>query len=691
MKKPVILCVDDEKTVLVSLKQQLKRHLGDDYVIETAQDGVEALEILEEIQEEKREFPLVISDHLMPGMTGDELLKRFHFRSPDTLKILLTGQASAAAVGNAVNCANLYRYISKPWEQTDFNLTVSEALRSYCLNKQLQESEQRYRDLYHEKPSIYFTVDADSVVLSVNRFGARQLGYTIAELIGTRLTDLLHPNDVEVGRKYLQICLAKPDMLHKQEIRKICKNGSELWMRESARAIRTPKGEQNVLIVGEDVSETHRLSRQVSYLASHDALTGLVNRGEFEQHLRRLLELAREYNREHALCYLDLDQFKVINDTCGHLAGDELLRQLARILRKQCKKRDIVARLGGDEFGILMEDCSLAQAEQAAAVWQNTIGMFRFVWEDRNFNIGVSIGLVPITETCGTITELLRCADSACYAAKDAGRSRIHVYRENDSMVAKRHGEMEWVSRISLAMDEHRFHLYSQAIVPSAKADHDGLLHYEILVRMEDERGKLIAPNVFLPAAEHYNLATKLDHWIIDRTFEWLAAHPQHLRRLALCSINLSGCSLGEDDILKFILRCFDKNRVPPQKICFEITETAAIANLSDATRFISTLKDRGCLFGLDDFGSGLSSFAYLRTMPVDFLKIDGMFVKNIADDPIDFAMVKSINEIGQVMGKQTIAEFVESAAILEKLREIGVDYVQGFYLGKPLALEDMA
>jgi diguanylate cyclase (GGDEF)-like protein len=429
--------------------------------------------------------------------------------------------------------------------------------------------------------------------------------------------------------------------------------------------------------------------KELAYQAIHDTLTGLVNRRGFERRLQQALDSNRLERKEHALCYLDLDQFKVINDTCGHIAGDELLRQVATLLESGIRKHDLLARLGGDEFGILMECCDLDHASRVAESLCEKVDEFRFVWEGQPFSIGVSIGVVSITETAGNTTDLLKKADIACYAAKDAGRHCIHVYHEEDTDLARLQGEMKWATKITQALEQNRFKLYAQTIEPVATGVNHGI-HYEVLIRMIDEEGSVIPPAVFLPAAEHYNLITKIDYWVIETTFRYLAEHPQHLEQLAVCSINLSGPSLTAPGFQKFILEQLDLFRIPPEKICLEITETAAITNLALATKFIASLTAKGCRFALDDFGSGLSSFAYLKNLPVDFLKIDGVFVRDIVDDPIDYAMVKSIHEIGHVMGKKTIAEFVENDAIREKLLEIGVDYAQGYGLSLPCPIENL-
>ena len=493
--------------------------------------------------------------------------------------------------------------------------------------------------------------------------------------------EFIHEDDRE---RYIQV--TEYAYAHKEgwdvEFRIITKTGKVVYVRELGEPVLDDHGTL-IRTIGtlQDISEHKHIEEQLTFQANHDALTGLVNRLEFERRSERLLSTIRQDKAEHALCFMDLDQFKVVNDTCGHTAGDELLRQLSKVLNHEVRKRDTLARLGGDEFGVLMEHCSLEHANRVARTLQKAVQDYQFSWEAHTFKIGVSIGLVAITETTPDLSELMKQADAACYMAKDMGRNRIHVYHGEDETLAQRHGEMQWVTRIHKALEEDKFYLYAQPIVPlDSRTD----IHYEILIRMKGEKGELIPPGAFLPAAERYNLIAQLDRWVIKNTFALLMENPRFLEQINFISINLSGQSLTENNVLDFIIMQLDESGIDGTKICFEITETAAISNLSTATKFISTLKGLGCRFALDDFGSGLSSFGYLKNLSVNYLKIDGMFVKDIVDDPIDHAMVKSINEIGQVMGMQTIAEFVENDEIKGMLREIGVNYAQGYGIGKP-------
>lgn len=432
----------------------------------------------------------------------------------------------------------------------------------------------------------------------------------------------------------------------------------------------------------------HRNAQEtIQYLAYHDALTGLYNRTEFDRRLQQALKSAdAEY--QHALFYLDLDQFKIVNDTCGHIAGDELLKQIAILLKGPVRESDTLARLGGDEFGVLLEHCSLSHAEEIAERMLKLVREFRFSWLDKTFTIGVSIGVVMLDNPDQTRTELLRAADMACYAAKDKGRGRMHVYHPDDVELAQRRGEMEWVSQLTRALLENQFVLHKQCIV-SLQGTVDGPA-CEFLLRLRGNDGALIMPGAFIPAAERYNLMPKLDRWVLTQAFEYLAQKfsSQKTPEKRIYFINLSGTTLGDETYLQFVKTALASNGLPPEAICFEVTETAAIANLSHAMSFIQHVKSLGCKVALDDFGTGLSSFSYLKSFAADYLKIDGGFVRDMLHDPMDDAIVQAINNIGHVAGLKTIAEFVENPAIQARLTEIGVDYGQGFGIHRPEVLD---
>lgn len=567
----------------------------------------------------------------------------------------------------------------------ELNAEISEKIKA---KEQLEDSEARFRSAFYSAAIGMALVKEDHSIMQVNEAFCDMLGYTQNELIGTKFRDLTYIDDINMSVE-LHLNLIQGEITHYQlEKRYIHKSGEIIWGLLNVSSVRDANNDFLYATAQvQDITEAHNLSDKLSYQASHDVLTDLVNRREFERRLLRAIENVKKEQTEHALLYIDLDQFKIVNDTCGHTAGDELLHQIANMMEEKIRQLDTLARLGGDEFGVLMEHCNLKQAKRVASVIRKTVEEFRFIWGDKTFNVGASIGLTIINNPTTDLTEIMKQADAACYAAKESGRNRIHVYNEEDTSLAKRYGEMQWVARINSALEDDRFHLYAQPIMDIVDAD---TAHYELLLRMEDENGEIIPPGAFLPSAERYNLVSKLDRWVLNAAFKWLTEMPKNKKFVSFCSINLSGNNLGDDQFRTYVIDQINESNIDASKICFEVTETAAIANLNNAMDFINSLKEMGCLFALDDFGSGVSSFAYLKNLPVDYLKIDGMFVKDIVDDPIDFAMVKSINEIGHVMGKKTIAEFVENDAILGRLRSIGVDYAQGYGIGMPVPIESV-
>ncbi len=577
--------------------------------------------------------------------------------------------------------------ISMPIPSTDegfHNLPVS--ILDISKRKQMEEELKKISRAVESSSAMVIITNRNGIIEYVNPKFTEITLYTKEEAIGMPHS-ILNSGDQpdEFYKEMWKTILSGKEW--KEDIRNRKKDGRLYWDRVSISGIKDENGDFPYFVsIQDDVSEVYELTEQLSYQASYDALTGLINRREFENRANRLLSTIRRDRSEHAMCFLDLDQFKVINDTCGHAAGDELLRQLGNLLKKKIRKRDTLARLGGDEFGILMEYCSLGEAHRIADTVLQTVKDYQFFWEGEMFRIGVSIGLVTVTEATSNFTELFKQADAACYLAKDLGRNRIHTYHPADTVLAIRHGEIQWVGRIYQALDDNRFCLYAQPIMA---LDTGKRQHYELLLRMLDEQGEIIPPGTFLPAAERYNLIEKLDAWVLNCACTFLAENPRFVNNTEFVSINISGPSLTNRDFLEKIIEKFHETGISPGKLCFEIIETIAVTNLELATNFISTLKKKGCHFALDDFGSGFSSFGNLKNLPVDYLKIDGMFVRDIVNDPIDHAMVKSINEIGQVMGMQTIAEFVENDEIKRKLETIGVNYAQGFGLGKPEPLSN--
>ena len=531
------------------------------------------------------------------------------------------------------------------------------------------------------------TTDADSNVEYINPVAEELTGWKVDDASGRPIDEIFRgfheetceplENPLAVSiRRSRAIKSVRPTLL-------IRRDGNELYIESTASPIRDGKGDvTGGVLVFHDVSESRELNRRLSYHASHDILTGLVNRAEFESRLERALKSAKARETSYALCYLDLDQFKIVNDSCGHSAGDALLGQLGALLKSKIRWRDTLARLGGDEFGVLLESCSLEQAIETAEALRVAVGEFKFMWDDRSFRLGVSIGVVPITADNEDVAALMSAADSACATAKESGRNRIHSYQENDIDLMRRRREMQWAARINNALEENRFELFRQTILPLQTPEEGA--HYEILLRMRDENGGIIAPGLFIEAAERYSITPNIDRWVIKNAFRWLVSEADERERLALCSINLSGQSFSDEKFLPFVVEQFQMSGLDATKICFEITETAAIASYSQANRFINALKELGCKFALDDFGTGLSSFGYLKHFPVDFLKIDGSFVKEILHDPIDREMVRSINEIGHLTGKKTIAEFAENEEIITMLKGMGVDYAQGYGVSEP-------
>jgi len=538
------------------------------------------------------------------------------------------------------------------------------------------------------------TTDTQGHILVMNPNAEALTGWAADEAYNKSLDSVFHVAD-ELNHSLLinplENILSTGETIQSAETEVLIdRHGKEYGIEHSVAPITDLNGDiLGLIIIFRDVTQTRALANQLTHQATHDNLTGLVNRREFEIRLDHAFLNVRADNIEYALCFMDLDQFKLINDTCGHNAGDELLRQISTILKQHIRRSDTLARLGGDEFGVLLEACSLQKAEQIAHVLLRAINDFRFSWQGQSFDIGVSIGVAPITALTANISELLSAADTACYLAKDKGRNRIHTYHPEDSELEQHRGEVQWVKHINEALASDNFILYYQPIVSldenTPKPD-----HYEILLRMMNDIGDLIPPMAFIPAAERYKLMPLIDQWVIHNALKEIdAINTSAGDKYTQCvfTINISGQSLSTNEFSHYILNEISSFNISPESICFEITETAAIANMSSAVDFITKLKKAGCQFALDDFGSGLSSFSYLKTLPVDYLKIDGSFVRDICDDSTDHAFVEAISKISHVMNIETIAEFVEGPEIFNELHNIGVDFAQGYYISRPSPL----
>jgi diguanylate cyclase (GGDEF)-like protein/PAS domain S-box-containing protein len=535
------------------------------------------------------------------------------------------------------------------------------------------------------------TTDKDGRITFMNPAAEQLTGSEATAAAGKLLEEIVSLVD-ETDRRLLSdpvhqaLTSGAPVNLSRRALLLSRTNGSERSIELSASPIRNADRELvGAVALLHDVTETRGLARQMSYQATHDALTGLVNRREFERRLEEAIESGHRGDGQHVLCYLDLDRFKLVNDTSGHLAGDSMLREVAKLLRDAVRDSDTVGRLGGDEFGTLLVGCPLEKARQIADDVTRAVGEYRFVWRDKIFNIGVSVGIVEISRESGTLEELLAAADTACYVAKKQGSGRVAVYSARDEALARHTGEIQWLQRLQAALKDNRFRLYTQVIVPAH--GEDGGPAMEVLVRLQDETGHELAPAEFMRAAERYRLMGLVDRWVVQTTLAALGRGALSVPASRSVAINISGQTLGDLQFLEFVVECLDSTGVTPAQVCFEITENAVIANLDHARRFVGVLHGIGCQFALDDFGSGVGSFSNLKNLPLDYLKIDGSFMRNLARDTVNQAMVTAMIKLARTLNFKVIAEQVEDTAALEAVRRMGVDYMQGYAIGRPQPL----
>jgi diguanylate cyclase (GGDEF)-like protein/PAS domain S-box-containing protein len=546
------------------------------------------------------------------------------------------------------------------------------------------------------------TTDAQGRTVWMNPVAERLTGWTAAEATGRPMPEvfrIVNETTREALPNPLDKCLApatgemRRAIEHGAPALLLSRHGGEFGIEESAAPIRSDTGEiLGMVLVFHDVTAQRALSGEMTYRATHDALTGLLNRAEFEVRLRALLHKTQVNQHQSVLLFIDLDEFKLVNDTAGHEAGDMLLKDVARLLNEMVRSGDSVARLGGDEFAVLLERCTLQQAVPVAQKICARMEDFRFIHHGQRFRVAASIGLVPVDDRWPEISGVMQAADAACYAAKEAGRNRVHVWYDTDQALLARHGEMQWAGRLAQALDEDRFVLFAQriaALQPAATQGSQGI-HAEVLLRLVGQDGSISPPGAFLPAAERFHMISRIDRWVLNRAIGWMKTVPS-LAAIDMLSINLSGQSVADAAFCAWAAgRLAEAGPKICRRLCLEITETTVVTSLTDAARFIEQVREFGVRVALDDFGAGASSFGYLKRLPVDFLKIDGQFVRNLLSDPLDEAAVRSFTDVAGVAGLLTIAEFVESEAVLEKLRSMGVDYAQGYLIHKPAPIDEL-
>ena len=584
-------------------------------------------------------------------------------------------------------------------EALDYSLRQKQALhqaltRAVESEQALQREKDQAEVTLHSIGDAVITTDRTGRIEYMNPIAEDLLGCALDEIRGTPLGKIMRLIDEDSGAMLtnpVELCLESGERIAEGSHKLLQRHdGEQVAIADSAAPIRSRDDElTGVVMVFHDVGQARKLARQLSFQARHDPLTGLFNRREFEVQLERLLEGAHTADLQHALCYIDLDQFKVVNDVCGHSAGDELLRQLSVLLQRQVREADVLARLGGDEFGVLLTHCNADQAVRIAENIRTAVRDFRFLYGERSFEIGASIGVVAITAQSRSVSELMSASDMACYAAKDGGRNRVHLFEHSDAELNERRGEMDWVSEIRLALDEERFYMVYQPIVPLCRDGGGPPAQYEFLLRMRDREGGEVLPMAFLPAAERYHLMVRIDSWVVDTVMKLLETFSQ-LPGDSGVVINLGGTSLADPGFVDFLERRLVSAAIPASRICFEITEASAISNLRTIRDAIGRLRTLGCRFALDDFGSGLSAFGYLKELEIDYIKIDGSIVRNMVTSELDAAMVRAINDIGHAVGVRTIAEFIETPEVREQLAALCVDYGQGYCIARPRPVEEL-
>lgn len=682
-----ILIVEDERLIALDLQRRLERYSFS--VVGIASSAEEAVEKADDTLPD-----MILMDINLEG-PKDGIDAARMIRERHRIPIVFVTAYSDEKTLERAKAVEPFGYILKPFKEKELLITIENGLYKHRMDVKLLEKEQWFQAILKSVGDGIIATDRDNRIRFMNAVAETLTGWRESEIQDRPLEEVF-PIRRESALVPLSIPVPGTDAeenfpLFYDNIVLTNRFGTEIHIEGTASRI-TGHGDEvlGTALAFRDLTRIKRMSESLTYHQSHDTLTGLANREEFYQILSIRAGEARRERRTHSLIYLDLDQFKIVNDISGHAAGDELLRQISNELASEVPAEAAIARLGGDEFAVLLPDTPLDEARPAAERLLARLNQ-KFIWQNNLYSISASMSLVPIDHRTTDIYSVLAAADDACYLAKEEGGNRIKVYETTDYRFLKRRGEMEWISRLTRALEENMFCLYFQPIVPVDGSVQDRL-KFEILLRLRNEDGSCTPPADFIPPAEKYNLMPAIDRWVIRetmRTYVEMSRRDRSAKDRLFC-INISGASLVDHTLLEYILDQFDETSADPFAFCFEMTETTAIANLKLAHRFMKRLKLLGCTFSLDDFGSGFSSLAYLKNLPVDFLKIDGAFVKDLSKDPIGFAMVEAINNIGHVMGIKTIAEFVTDGMVKEKLMSIGVDFAQGYEIAKPRPLSEL-
>ncbi|HKK48527.1 MAG TPA: EAL domain-containing protein [Alkalispirochaeta sp.] len=678
MAEERVLIVEDEKIIALDLQRRLEKFGYS--VVALAATAEEAVEAALEY------YPDIILMDIMLGGNRDGIDAAIEIHQHHNVPIVfLTAYADERTVERAKK-AEPVGYVLKPFKERELQTTIDIALYKSRIDRQMREQEQLFEALLNSMNDGLIAYSKDETIRFLNPVAQDLTGWSEERAIQRDLSEIfsLYDENSELKAAVPLSQVAEGKNFEFESVYLTTEQGGRVSIAGSITPIRTHSHIDGGLITFHDVTDIKEMSEIIEYQASHDSLTGLMNREEFFTRLQEVAHVAQADQRNHSFIYLDLDQFKIVNDVCGHLAGDELLRQVSSDLRAHLEEEEhLAARLGGDEFGVLLLDASLSRGMAIARTLLRNLNR-KFIWQKNAFHITASVGLVPVAGVNTDGYSILAAADDASYLAKESGGNTIKVYETADYTFLKRRGEMQWISRLNHALEGDRFVLWGQPIVSTDGHSHE---HLEVLIRMLDDDDSLISPGDFIPAAEKYNLMPAVDRWVLTHAFERLDAFAAE-GRYPLVSINLSGASIADESMMDNIRGLIERSAANPKQICLEITETTAIENMSRATSFIKRLKAIGVSFALDDFGNGFSSFAYLKHLPVDYLKIDGSFVRDIADDPIDYALVQAVNSIGHVMNMKTIAEYVKDDRTRTLLEKIGVDYLQGYQISRPTPLD---